>query len=64
MKRKIQVLLSDDAWDLVDSLTKQANENFEVGTIGYSDLVNEMILTSKVDIKTLQVKHTDLRRSL
>ncbi|MEQ1664453.1 MAG: hypothetical protein ABL927_03665 [Bdellovibrionales bacterium] len=39
-------------------------KKFESGHITYSDAINEMISTSKVDIKTLQDKHTDVRRSL
>ncbi len=62
MKKRIQVLLSDDAWGIVESITNQANENFDVGSIGYSDVVNEMILVSKIDVKALQLKHTDLKR--
>src|ERR1039458_6750366 len=64
MKRKIQVLLSEEAWNLVESITKEASENFDVGTINYSDVINEMVIGSKLDIKALQLKHTDLRRSL
>ena len=62
--KRIQVILSCEAWSAVEALTNQASENFEVGSINYSDAINEMILSSKVDIKTLQLKHTDLRRSL
>lgn len=64
MKRKLQVLLTDEAWGVVETITEEANENFDVGSINYSDILNEMIMTSKVDIKSLQLKHTDLRRSL
>ena len=64
MKRKIQINLTEEAWELVESVSKEASDNFELGSIGYSDVINEMILTSKVDIKTLQLKNTDLRRTL
>lgn len=64
MKKRIQVVLSDEAWELVESITSEANNNFEVGSISYSDVINEMILSAKVDIRSLQLKHTDLRRSL
>ena len=49
---------------MVDAVTKEANSGFEAGTINCSDTINEMILTSKVDIKLLQSKHTNIRRSL
>lgn len=63
-KKRLQVILSDEAWAAVERLTDEANADFEAGTINYSDAINEMILTSKVDIKILQTKHTDIRRSL
>ena len=63
-KKRLQIILSNDAWNAVEALTTEASENFEVGSINYSDVINEMILCSKVDVKALQIKHTDLRRSL
>ena len=63
-KKRLQVILNDEAWSAVETLTNQANENFETGTINYSDAINEMILCSKVDTKALQQKHTNIRRSL
>ena len=64
MKKRLQIILSDDAWNSVEILTNEANENFDVGNINFSDVINEMILSAKVDVKVLQLKHTDLRRSL
>ena len=64
MKKRLQIILSNEAWTAVDDLSKEANSDFDGGHINYSDLINEMILCSKVDIKTLQLKHTDLRKSL
>ena len=63
-KKRLQVILSDEAWNAVEAVCNQASENFETGTINYSDVINEMILCSKVDIKALQQKHTNIRRSL
>lgn len=63
-KKRLQVILNEEAWNLVEALIKEANENFEVGSITFSDAINEMILCSKVDVKQLQTKHTDFRRSL
>ena len=63
-KRRLQVILTDDAWAAVDSATAEANNGFDAGSINYSDTINEMILTSKIDIKLLQSKHTNIRKSL
>lgn len=63
-KKRLQVILNDESWNAVEAVTNEASLNFEVGSINYSDVINEMILTAKVDIKALQLKHTDLRRSL
>lgn len=64
MKKRLQIILTDDAWTAVETLTTESNQGFDVGTINYSDAINEMILSAKVDIRTLQRKHTDIRRSL
>ncbi len=64
MKKRLQIALSDEAWSAVQALTTEANENFDVGSITYSDAINEMVLSSRVDIKALQLKHTNFRRSL
>lgn len=62
--RRLQVILNDEAWASVEKLTRSANDNFDAGTISYSDAINEMVVCSKVDVKALQLKHSDLRRSL
>ncbi len=64
MKKRLQIILNDDSWQAVDALTKEANQNFENGSINYSDAINEMIVSAKVDVKVLQLKHTNLRKSL
>lgn len=63
-KKRLQVIFSDETWSMITALTNEVNRDFNVGTITYSDVVNEMILSSKVDLKTLQAKHTDIKRSL
>ena len=63
-KRRLQVILTEEAWVAVESATTEANSGFDAGSINYSDTINEMILTSKVDIKLLQSKHTNIRKSL
>jgi hypothetical protein len=64
MKRKIQVVLSEEAWKLLESTTKESNSGFKNGSITYSDVVNEFLASGKIDIRMLQAKHTNLRKSL
>lgn len=64
MSKRLQIVLSDDAWPIVESLCSEANNGFEAGHITYSDSINELILCSKPDVKQLQLKHTNIRRSL
>ncbi len=64
MKKKIQIVLSDEAWMALENLTKEANDGFLNGTINYSDVANELISTGKIDIRGLQAKHTNIRKSL
>lgn len=64
MSKRLQVVLDDDAWKVVESICTEANANFELGSINYSDTINELILCSKPDVKALQVKHMNLRKSL
>ncbi len=64
MSKRLQVQVSDDAWKAVEALCKEANQGFDGGNITTSDAVNEMILAAKVDVRTLQVRHTDLRKVL
>ena len=64
-KKRIQIFISDEAWEAVGTLTSEANEDFEYGSIHYSDIINELLINNpKIDVKGLQLKHTDLRRSL
>lgn len=64
MKRKLQIVLTDETWALLENLNKEANQEFKTGFITMSDIVNEMILTSKIDLRSLQGKHTNVRKSL
>lgn len=64
MKRKLQVALNDDSWSALDALTKEANEGFKNGFITFSDVVNEVIVNAKIDMRALQAKHTNIRKSL
>ena len=62
--KRRRITLTDEAMAAVIALTNKANENFDVSKITYSDAINEMIVCSRVDVKALQQKHTDLGRSL
>lgn len=64
MKRKLQVVLSEDAWVQLEAFTKEANDGFNNGSITLSDVVNELVLNAKIDIKALQGKHINVRKSL
>lgn len=64
MNKRLQVQVSQEAWEAVEALCKEANQNFEAGSVTVSDAVNEMILAAKVDVRALQLKRTDLRRAL
>lgn len=64
MKRKLQVLITEDAWKVIEGLQKDSNHEFKCGSINFSDIVNEIILTCKLDIKALQAKCTNIRKSL
>jgi hypothetical protein len=62
--KRLQVVLSAEAWQAVEALCGEANQGFDGGNISSSDAINEMILCARVDVKGLQLKHTDLRRAL
>ena len=64
MSKRLQINLTDEAWNAVEAVLKTANQNFKNGRIHFSDAINEMIVCSKVDIKNLQAKHLNLRKSL
>ncbi len=64
MKHRLQFTLTDETLKMVEEKYKEVTENFKTGSINYSDLLNEMILTSRVDIKSLQHKKANLHRSL
>lgn len=64
MSKRIAMVLNDEATVQFERLLEEANKGFEGGRITASDLLSEMVICAKVDIKALQLKHTDLRRSL
>lgn len=64
MKRKLQVNLSEEAWNVLAANVKDANDDFVNGHITYSDIICELLLTAKLDLKSLQIKHTSISRTL
>ena len=64
MKKKLQIVLTKESCAALENMTNEASAGFDGGSITYSDIVNELLLTGKLDIKTLQAKHTNIRRSL
>ncbi|USN47070.1 MAG: hypothetical protein H6626_12890 [Pseudobdellovibrionaceae bacterium] len=64
MKLRKQVVLTNEAWSVVEGLTKNANSDFKLGHITYSDTINAMIMNSKVSVEGLRSRHTDVRRTL
>ena len=64
MKKKLQIVMSDESWSALEGLTSEANDGFVNGSITYSDIVNEILASAKLDIRGLQAKHTNIRKSL
>ena len=64
MKKKLQVALTEETWTIVSALMKEANDGFKNGSITFSDIINEMLSVAKIDIRLLQAKHTNIRKSL
>jgi hypothetical protein len=64
MKKKVTVLLSEEAFEKAEHFTKLASENFDTGKIIISDIVNEMILTAEIDIRSVQNKCVNIKKSI
>lgn len=64
MKKKIQIVLTEESSTALDAMLKESNNGFTTGTITYSDVLNELLIAGKLDIKSLQAKHTNVRKSL
>ncbi len=64
MGRKIQIVLCDEAWNVLENVTDESNNSFKNGSITYSDVVSEYLQSGKIDIRLLQAKHTNIRKSL
>lgn len=64
MNKKIQISFEPDSLMILESLTDQANKNFKNGSISYSDVINEAVRVFKIDVKSLQAKNINIKKSL
>lgn len=64
MSKKLQVNLSTEAWEILEGHFNQLKGDHQNISINYSELISEIIIGSKIDIKHLQNKYTNLRKSL
>ena len=64
MSKRLQIMLSDSAYETVEKTQKQAVDGFPQVKINFSDVIEAMIPNSKVNLTELRLKHTDLRRTL
>ena len=64
MIKRLQVLLSQEAYEEVENIHKKATEGHAQVKLNFSDVIDFMILNSKVSVSDLRLKHTDLRRAL
>ena len=49
MSKRLQVVLTDEAWQAVEALCSDANHNFELGHITYSDTIKNLKITWDFD---------------
>ena len=64
MKKRLQIILTQEAWDKIEKNTEKVNAGFSSGSISYSDVICELVMNGALDIKAVQLKHADWRRSL
>lgn len=62
--KRLQLKLGVEALAKLDALVAQVNEGFTLGSITQSDVVEELVLSGRIDTKGLQRKHVDVRRYL
>ena len=64
MSKRMQVILSHEAYEKVFRIHKHATEGHPTVKLNLSDVVEEFVLSGKVSVSSLRAKHTDLRRTL
>ncbi len=64
MSKRLQIILSPHAYECLEKNHKEATQGFSQVKLNFSDVIEAMILTSKLNLTDLRLKHTDLRRTL
>ena len=64
MSKRVGLVLTNEAAASFEKILGDVNYGFKAGKVTPSNLISEIILSTKVDVKALQLKYTDLRRSL
>ncbi len=64
MSKRLQVILSDSAFEQVEKTYKASVDGHPTVKLNYSDVIEMMILNSKVHVADIRLKHTDLRKTL
>lgn len=64
MSKRLQIIISDSAFQQVEKTYNAAVEGHPTVKLNYSDVIEAMVLNSKVHVADLRLKHTDLRKTL
>lgn len=64
MSKRLQIILNENTFSLIESTHKQICDGHPQVKLNFSDLINEMISCSKININDIRSKHTDIRRTL
>ena len=64
MSKRLQIILSKTAYEYLEKNHNQATEGFHQVKLSFSDVIEAMVLNSKLNLTDLRLKHTDLRRTL
>lgn len=62
--KRLQLKLGEEALTKLETLVAQVNEGFTLGSISQSDIVEDLIVSARIDAKALQRKHVDIKRYL
>ena len=64
MSKRLQIIISDSAFEAVETTYKQVTEGHPTVKLNMSDVIEAMIFNSKINTNDLRMKFTDLRRTL
>lgn len=62
--KRLQLKIGSEALTKLEALVAQVNEGFTLGSISQSDIVEDLIVSARIDAKALQRKHVDIKRYL